>query len=81
MSDDIRGLYDKYKVQRTDGRDLPGGDKTNARYFVLDLVNDPYSISALMCYANNAKYDHPELAKDLFDLLEEVDDENHERRD
>jgi hypothetical protein len=75
---DIRGLYNKYKVERRDGRDSPGGDKANARYFVLDLVNDPYAISAMMCYANNAKYDHPELAKDLFELLEELDDKERE---
>jgi len=70
---DVRGLYEKYKVERTDGRDAPGGDKANARYFVLDLANDPYAISAMICYANNAKFDHPELAKDLFELLEELD--------
>lgn len=61
------GLYGKFRVERSDGRDRPGGDKDQARYFVLDYVNDPVARIALRAYVTELKKrgTEPELAKDL----------------
>jgi hypothetical protein len=59
------GLYAKYHVERVDGRDQPGGDKTAARYFVLDYVHDPFAREALAAYANACERELPQLARDL----------------
>lgn len=66
------GLQEKFFVSRVDGKDQPGGSKDNARYFVLDYVNDPMARYALgyYIYACQAKY--PELAADLKAALEET---------
>lgn len=58
-------LYQKYNVSRVDGRDLPGGDKASARYFVLDYMNDWYARIALGCYADSCSIEFPELAADI----------------
>lgn len=61
------GLYRKFTVQRTDGRDAPGGDREGAEYFVLDLTNDPFAKAAIAAYieacASDGGYD--ELVADL----------------
>jgi hypothetical protein len=59
------GYYQKFNVTRKDGRDQPGGDRTNAEYFVLDLTHDPYAIHALRGYVEASKRDLPLLAADL----------------
>lgn len=59
------GLYRKFNVTRVDGRDMPGGDREGARYFVLDLTNDKHAFAALLAYIESAKDDLPELANDL----------------
>lgn len=61
------GLYGKFRVERSDGRDRPGGDKADARYFVLDYVHDPYARLALRAYIDALKADgaEPELMADL----------------
>lgn len=41
------GLYQKFQVVRSDGKDQPGGPKYGARYFVLDYVNDPVAIGVM----------------------------------
>lgn len=64
--DHDRGLYDKYRVARTDGRSGPGSRHEDCRYFVLDLDHDPHATPALLAYATacrQAGY-HP-LADDL----------------
>ncbi len=65
MNSDLQGLYKKYIVYRTDGRDGPGQDKCNAEYFVLDLMNDKYALEALDTYVRACEEKHPQLAKDL----------------
>ncbi len=69
------GLYEKFAVARTDGRDQPGGDREGARYFVLDLDHDPYATAALFMYAAQCRDEHPELAADITAALVEVDAE------
>lgn len=64
------GLQSKFRVARVDGRDAPGGDKANARYFVLDYVHDENARAALMLYADLCEDDLPELAADLRSQLE-----------
>lgn len=58
-------LRTKFHVERLDGRDQPGGDKADARYFVLDYVHDPYARTALAAYADACEADLPGLAADL----------------
>lgn len=60
------GLFQKYRVERVDGRDQPGGDKDDARYFVLDYVHDRRARHALLMYAEGVWFDNPEFAEDLW---------------
>ncbi len=62
---DNRGLYGKFNVQRTDGRDAPGQKHHGCRYFVMDLDHDPYAIAAIRAYAVACRPTHPQLAADL----------------
>lgn len=65
------GLYGKFRVERSDGRDRPGGDKADAEYFVLDYVNDPHARIAVRAYIDSLKGsgDEPQLAADLSSAL------------
>lgn len=58
-------LRTKFHVERLDGRDQPGGDKADARYFVLDYVHDPHARTALAAYADACEAGLPGLAADL----------------
>lgn len=59
------GLIEKFHVSRTDGRDKPGGDKSDAEYFVLDTAHDPFARFALAAYAEACERELPGLAADL----------------
>jgi hypothetical protein len=65
MGDKTRGLYDKFKVERTDGSSAPGGKHDGCRYFVLDASCDLHAIAALMAYAESCQADYPLLARDI----------------
>jgi hypothetical protein len=65
MGDKTRGLYEKYKIERTDGSSAPGGDHERCEYFVLDYHCDPHAIPALLAYAESCKADYPLLARDI----------------
>lgn len=68
MSDEekrYRGLYDKFEVLRTDGRDNEGEKHFGCRYFILDLNHDPHARVAILAYANSCEADYPRLARDL----------------
>jgi hypothetical protein len=69
-SDEERGVYRKYQVKRTDGSDKPGGKHQYCAYFVLDLKHDPFALAALTAYADACKKTHPELAADLYAVVE-----------
>lgn len=58
-------LYGKYTVFRNDGRDLEGGDKTDARYFVLDYVHDRHARAAVYAYATSIWDENRALAQEL----------------
>ena len=77
--DNKKGLYNKYKVERTDGKFdgrvyLGRGDdpafETPADYFVLKLNSgNAYELDALEAYAKSCKKDLPLLAGDLFEKV------------
>lgn len=75
QSDEPDGLYEKYYVARKDNRDLPGGDKANAQYFVLDYANDPHAKTALKRYAQACALDNPKLALEIIQRLMQVEGE------
>lgn len=60
-----QGLFQKFRVQRMDGSDRPGGRHVGCRYFVLDMDHDPHAAAALRAYAASCAYTHPQLAVDL----------------
>ena len=68
MSDD-RGIYHKYRVERTDG-----ADDGNADYFILCLNGDAHARNAALAYAESVKDENPRPA---FELLARV--RNHEK--
>jgi len=59
------GVYHKFNVSRTDGRDLPSGDRHGAEYFVLDVTHDEFAMPALAAYAAACRNDYPALADDM----------------
>lgn len=67
-----RGLYLKYTVRRTDGRDLPGCTHEGCEYFVLDLTHDPHAPTALRAYAESCEADFPRLSAELRDKCERM---------
>lgn len=66
------GLYQKFDVKRRDGRDQPGGDRENAVYFTLDVLNDPFALSAIAGYRIMCEGTCPRLANELFALEQEL---------
>lgn len=59
------GLYQKFRVERVDGGDLPGGKHSQCCYFVLDLTCDPSAIPAIKAYAAACAAGDPALAAHL----------------
>lgn len=65
MSDNRRGIYNKFNVTRADGSSGPGGKHERCEYFVLDLVHDKHAIAALRAYAESCGNEYPQLRRDL----------------
>lgn len=63
-----RGLYDKYRVERIDGR---AEKHEGCAYFVLDLTHDKFAPAALAVYADQCEAEFPALARDLRRLVED----------
>ena len=61
-----RGVYRKFKIERTDGKGAPGEKHDGCHYFVLDLTHDPFAIPALRAYAEACRTKRPQLAHDLW---------------
>lgn len=59
------GLFNKFNVERTDGKSAPGQKHEECEYFVLDIDHDPHALPALKAYADSCEADYPVLAKDL----------------
>jgi len=67
------GLYKKFEVYRTDGRDQPGGDRAGARYIVLDLTYDGHARAAALAYAAEVAAEYPQLAVEMRAFVEALD--------
>lgn len=59
------GIYDKFLVERTDGRSSPGEKHYRCDYFVLDWEHDPFAVPAARAYAKACADQFPQLAKEL----------------
>ena len=59
------GIYYKFDVTRTDGRDAVGERHFGCKYFVLDLDHDRFAQPALLAYADACEELYPALAADL----------------
>jgi hypothetical protein len=67
--DTDRGIYRKFKVERTDGSSSRGGKHETCAYFVLDLQHDPFALPALKAYARACKGKFPDLAQDIQEIV------------
>jgi hypothetical protein len=70
VSDNSRGLYNKFHVERTDGTSAPGGKHEGCKYFVLDLSHDKHARAALLAYAKSCRAEYPFLSQDLMSMLD-----------
>lgn len=74
MGDKTRGLYDKFRVIRTDGSSAVGGKHGECEYFVLDLTHDKHAAPALRAYSESARNDgYDLLANDLEAKVDEIE--------
>jgi NTP pyrophosphatase (non-canonical NTP hydrolase) len=64
------GLYDKFRVSRTDGKDAPGGKHHGCFHYVLDATHDKHARPALLAYAASCEKEYPALAADLRSVAE-----------
>ena len=69
QNDVERGIYDKFRVARTDGRSEPGEDHDGCQYFVLDLTHDPHAVPAMIAYAESCEKEFPALSADIHQWL------------
>jgi len=58
-------IFNKFRVNRTDGTDYPGAKHYGCDYFVLDLTHDPAARPAVLAYADAVEPTHPKLAADI----------------
>jgi hypothetical protein len=72
------GLYQKYKVTRTDGQSAPGQKHENSEYFVLNITTDKHAIPAINAYAKSCEKEFPLLAADLRTIVRSRMQENDE---
>ena len=67
-TDQRKGSYHKYRVERRDGSTAPGRKHARCAYFVLDLMHDEFAVAALAAYADSCQEKYPELAAELRSL-------------
>lgn len=65
MGDKTRGVYNKFKVERTDGKSAVGEKHFGCDYWVLDLTHDDFALPALEAYAAACERTYPLLYADL----------------
>lgn len=65
--DQQRGLYNKFRVERTDGKSAPGEKHHDCDYFVLDMDHDEHASAAIEAYVKSLEdaEEFPALAADL----------------
>ena len=64
-----KGIFHKFNVTRTDGRDAPGEKHEGDQYFVLNITTDPYAIPALAAYAEACRSEYAVLASDIQNMI------------
>ena len=74
MGDRTRGLYEKFRIERNDGKSAPGEKHERCEYFVLDVTHDPHALPALAAYAASCRTEYPLLAADIDRM---IDDSSH----
>lgn len=73
MGDRNRGIYEKYRVDRTDHQDMFGKKHYGCEYFVLDMTHDPHAVPALLAYAKACRTDgYAKLADDLEATIKQI---------
>lgn len=67
QGDAARGLYQKFRVERTDGTSVDGGKHDGCDYFVLDMDHDEHARAAIKGYVQSleASNEYPILSADL----------------
>lgn len=60
-----QGLFPKFIICRTDGRDAPGEKHHGCFTFTLDIDHDPHARAALSAYAESIHRENPTLASQL----------------
>ncbi len=66
---DKRGIYGKYRIEKTDGTPVD----PRAVYFTLRLDTDKHARAAVRAYIESCRDEQPKLAQDLERMLEEVE--------
>ena len=62
---DKRGIYGKYKIEKTDGSPVD----PKAIYFTLRLDTDKHARAAVRAYIESCRDEQPKLAQDLERML------------
>lgn len=67
MDDRSIGIYNKFHVERTDGKSAPGEKHDGCEYFVLDMDHDEHARAAIAAYVQSLEdaEEYPALAADL----------------
>ena len=65
----MKGLYAKYKVEKTDGTPTD----TDAQYFVLRLDTDSHARFAMQAYARSIRSQNPVLALAIEDWVDRLE--------
>lgn len=65
MGDKTRGFYNKFYVERTDGKSGPNRKHDGCEYFVIDMTHDKYAAGPIQKYADECRAEYPLLAADL----------------
>jgi len=68
------GLFNKFIVNRTDGKSQPNQKHANCEYFVLDLTHDRFAVTALRAYLKACEDEYPLLATDLLDRVRKLEE-------
>jgi hypothetical protein len=68
-TDEERGLYQKYRVERINDAE---GKHDDCFFFVLDVHHDPFAMPALLEYIKLCRGKYPLLANDLLHALREI---------
>lgn len=65
----MKGLYEKFHVERTDGESALGKKHDDCDYFILDLTHDKHAIPAIAAYAASCTTENALLAGDLMFIV------------